>query len=400
MSNASRNFGQWKILLVCPDPELRTSLEPLLEEVLPYSPVLALEDYPTRATLEEVLAGQGTTLCFVDVTSREEWALALLSDLALLNPKLPVVALHASSNPELILKSLRQGATEFLCQPLTEDQLCAVMDRIASLYRARGGSNAKVVCFMPVKGGSGASTLAFNAAWQWKKITQSKIVLADLDPLAGTLAFLAKAKQTYSFMDALTRANELDEDIWKGLVTTKNGLDVLAAPEQPVHGLDDSSNPAALIDFMRSIYEVVLLDAGGPMGAWNLGLARLCDELVLVTTNELPALHAAQRVLSLFDRHRVELGKIRLVVNRFRREIGIQKDIIEAALHMEVFHVIPHAPEDLQRALVEGKPVPASSPAGKGFLQVAEKLAGRSAEDSEPEPKQGGLAGILSIFRR
>lgn len=400
MSNARRNFGQWKILLICPDAELRAGLVPLLEELLPFSPVLTLEDYPTRAMLEEALSGQGTTLCFVDITSRDEWALALLSDLALLNPKLPVVALHAASNPELILKSLRQGATEFLCQPLTEDQFCAVMERISALHRSKETSRAKVVCFMPVKGGCGASTLAFNVASHWKKLAQGRIVLADLDPLTGTVAFLAKAKQSYSFMDALSRAGELDEDIWKGLVTGKNGLDVLAAPEQPVHGLDEASNPAALIDFMRSVYEVVLADAGGTFGAWNLGLARLCDELVLVTSNELPALHAAQRVLSQFDRQRVEFGKIRLVVNRFRREIGIQKDIIEAALHMEVFHLIPYAPEDLQRALVEGKPVPVSSPAGKGFLQVAEKLAGKSAEEPEAPARAGGLAGILSIFRR
>ncbi|MCS7042403.1 MAG: AAA family ATPase [Bryobacteraceae bacterium] len=400
MSNARRNFGQWKILLICPDGELRASLAPLLDELLPFSPTLTLEEYPTRALLEEALSGQGPTLCFVDVTSRDEWALALLNDLALLNPKLPVVALHATSNPELILKSLRQGATEFLCQPLTEDQFCAVMERISSLHRVKDLSSAKVICFMPVKGGCGASTLAFNVASHMKKLHPGRIVLADLDPLTGTVAFLAKTKQTYSFLDALTRATEIDEDVWRGLVTSRNGLDVLAAPEQPAHGLDESSNPAALIDFMRSIYDLILLDAGGALGAWNIGLARLCDELVLVTTNELPALHAAQRVLSIFDRHRVEFGKIRLVVNRFRREIGLQKEIIEAALHMEVFHVIPYSLEDLQRALVEGRPVPASTPAGKGFLQVAEKLTGKSAEDGETASRPGGLAGIFSIFKR
>lgn len=401
MSNASRNFGQWKILLVCPDEQLRAGLAPLLAEWLPFSPVLALEEYPTRAVLEDVLGSQGANLCFVDTTSRPEWALALLSDLILLNPKLPVVALHATNEPELILKSLRQGATEFLCAPLTEDQLCTVMERVAATHRARGGVNARMVCVMPVKGACGASSLAYNVALHWRRITQSRIALADLDPLAGTLAFLAKVRQTYSFLDALTRTSELDEDIWKGLVSGKGGVDVLAAPEQPAHGIDHDANPAALLDFMRSIYEVVILDSGGPYGNWNLSLARLCDELLLVTTNELPSLHAAQRALSYLERHRVEPNKMRVVLNRFRKDTGLQKELVEAALHLEVFHVVPECHEEVQQALVEGKPAPTSSAAGKAFLQIAEKLAGKSAEEAETAVKSGGgLSGILSLFRK
>jgi len=401
MSLNRRNFGQWKILLICPDPEMRSGMEALLGELLPFSPVMAMTEYPTRALIEEALGGHGINLCFVDASSREEWALALLSDIALLNPKLPVVALHASNQPELILKSLRQGATEFLCAPLTEDQFGTVMERIASVHRVRGGSEGKVVCFMPVKGACGASTMACNVAWHWRKLTSGKVVLADLDPLAGTVAFLAKVKQNYSFLDALTRAGELDEDIWKGLISVKSGVDVLAAPEQPVHGINGDANPAALLQFMRTIYEAVLLDTGGPFGSWNISLARLCDELVLVTTNELPALHAAQKALANLDKHRVEPGKIRLVINRFRKEIGLQKDLVEAALHLEVFHLVPNAPDDVQAAVVEGKFVPVNSPAGKAFLQLAEKLAGKSLEEGETQAKTaGGLSGILSLFRK
>lgn len=401
MSSARRNFGQWKILLICPDPELRAGLAPLLAEWLPFSPVLTLEEYPTRAVLEDIFGGQGANLCFVDATSRPEWALALLSDLVLLAPKLPVVALHASNEPELILKSLRQGATEFLCAPLTEDQFCTVMERVVAAHRARGGASARLICFMPAKGACGASTLAHNVALQWKKITQSRIALADLDPLAGTLAFLTKVKQTYSFLDALTRTSELDEDIWKGLVSTKGGVDILTAPEQPAHGIDGETHPAALLDFMRSIYDVVILDSGGPYGDWNISLALLCDELILVTTNELPALHAAQRALSHLDRHRVDPGKIRLVLNRFRKDTGLQKELVEAALQMELFHVVPECREEVQQAVVEGKLVPASCPAGKAFLQITEKLAGKSADEAETTVKSGGaLSGILSLFRK
>ena len=43
----------------------------------------------------------------------------------------------------------------------------------------------------------------------------NQVLLADLDPLTGTLSFLLKIKSIYSFLDALQRAHELDADLWR-----------------------------------------------------------------------------------------------------------------------------------------------------------------------------------------
>jgi len=65
---------------------------------------------------------------------------------------------------------------------------------------------------------------------------------------------------------------------------------------------------------------------------WNLSIAYLCDELILATTNELPSLQAAQRALAWFEQQRIESSKIRVVVNRYERDIGLNSDVISAAL--------------------------------------------------------------------
>ena len=80
--------------------------------------------------------------------------------------------------------------------------------------------------------------------------------------------------------------------IWRGLVQTAGTTDILLSPDHPVHGIDEAHNPAGLIDFARSLYDVVLVDTNGPYGLWNKSIARYCDELLLVTTNELPALRS------------------------------------------------------------------------------------------------------------
>jgi cellulose biosynthesis protein BcsQ len=84
---------------------------------------------------------------------------------------------------------------------------------------------------MPARGGCGASTIASNFAYHLKRTGDKRILLADVDPLAGTLSFLPKIKSSYSFMDALARSSDIDADLWKAVVTARHGVDVLLSPE-------------------------------------------------------------------------------------------------------------------------------------------------------------------------
>jgi hypothetical protein len=62
--------------------------------------------------------------------------------------------------------------------------------------------------------------------------------------------------------------------------------------------------------------------------------------------------------------------KIRLVVNRYLRDVGLSREVIGTALHTEVFETLPSDYEAVQKALLDGKPIPASSAFGKGVLQL------------------------------
>jgi len=64
---------------------------------------------------------------------------------------------------------------------------------------------------MPAKGACGATTVATNLAFQWKRLGKKRVLLADLDPLGGTVfSFLLKVKCAYSFVDVLHRSSNLD----------------------------------------------------------------------------------------------------------------------------------------------------------------------------------------------
>lgn len=398
-SPANRTFGQWKILLVAPDSGTEQEISPLIHTHLPYSNVIELREYPSKSELSNIIADQAPNLCLLDV-DRRDWALPTLGDLTGLDTKLPIVALHQGNDAEYILKVLRGGATEFLVRPFTSDQFAQVMERIAAQHRSsRGGSTAKVYMVAPAKGACGASTVASSIAFLWQKFGSKRTLLADLDPYAGTISFQLKLKQNYSFLDAL-HCEALDDEIWKGLIFSTGNVDILFAPEQPVHGIDESHDPGRLVEYARQNYDTVVLDTGGVYGRWCTSLAHHSDDLLLVTTNELSALQATQRSLAYLDRARVERAKIRVVVNRFNRDFGLNEEVIEAALHADVVQVIPSDYDCIQKSLVDGKPVAQSSSVGKSLLNLASRLCGKPVAEA-PDSKPAALTSLIgSLFGR
>jgi pilus assembly protein CpaE len=335
----------------------------------------------------------------LDVGSDPERALQLLTEMVRVGGHVHVLALLSGNDPDFILRCLRAGAADFLLEPFTSEQLDAVLTKIAKMQPAAetsGSDPVKIISVMPAKGACGATTIACNLAFYWKRMGAKRVLLADLDPLTGTLSFLLKIKSIYSFTDTLQRAHELDADLWRAMVTTVGGVDILLAPELITENSSDLSDPSPILEYARHAYDVIILDAGSVYGDWNLNQARTAHEVILVTTNELPALQAAQRALSYLDANRVGRWKIRLLVNRYQRDIGLSKEVIGTALHTEVFDSIPSDYESVQKALMEGKPIPANTPFGKSLTAVVERLGVRGSEAAKKGGSLGGLFGLFS----
>ena len=393
---AAKLNGNWKALFICHNPKVNRDLAALFSHHLPSFSGYDVEAYPTRLQLANVFAAESPKLCLLEITEPQERALSVIADLLRVDPKLPIVAVLPSNDPELVMRCLRQGASDFLIAPFTSEQVEAALQKMAKLHPSRVQSPGKVYCFMPAKGGCGATTIVSNLAYHLTRLGDKRILLADLDPLAGTLSFLLKIKSGYSFMDALARAHDIDADLWKAVVTNRQGVDVLLSPEVMTEGMSELTDASSIIEYARGTYDLVLLDTGGVYGQWNLSQAQLADEIFLVTTNELTALQSVQRSLSYLDSNSIGRFKVRLLVNRYDRHVGLSKDVIGTALHTDVFHLLPADYEAIQRSLMDGKPLPATTSFGKGILDLVDRLAG----SSEPHKKNSSLSGLLSLFSR
>ncbi|MCW5976819.1 MAG: AAA family ATPase [Bryobacteraceae bacterium] len=388
-------------LVICPNPEMLAELLPLLARNMAGLAVHPFNAYPEYRSLNKTVSELTPVLCFLDMESDFDAAQRLVTALAGSDSPVPAVALLGSCDSDLILRCLRKGATEFLTRPFSAAELDPVLARLCQLAAKKShGGGARVVCVAPAKGACGASTIAANLAYQRKTLGAKKMLLADLDPFTGIISFLLKVKSNYSFLDALTRSTTLDADLWKGMVTSREGLDILPSPENPLDSVQDLDDPTPMIEFARQYYDTIIIDCASPVGDWGLAVTQACDELLLVTTNELPALQATQKIFAYFERNRVERAKVRLVVNRFNKQVGLSKETITTALHSDIYHLLPSDYEAVHKALMDGKPIPANSAFGKSLVGLAHRLSGREEAKVHAKPKASWMGLFSTVFSR
>jgi Flp pilus assembly CpaE family ATPase len=86
---------------------------------------------------------------------------------------------------------------------------------------------------------------------------------------------------------------------------------------------------------------------------------------------------------------------MKLVVNRYNTDIGLSSEAIETALDLKVFQHLPSDFESVQKALMEGKPIPAGTKVGRSIAELAEKLTGRTRASK----KHSLFGGLFSVFQ-
>lgn len=377
-------------ILISPDPEVRRALLEAAERRIDLLESRTPEQYPEPVAI----LAQHPDLCFIEVGTNIERALALIR--AASDSSVPVIALSRTADSDLILRSLRCGAVEFLSPPIDSHGL---VDALARIARVQGGETrpraGRVWMVLPAKPNYGATTVACNIAVRIKRSEPRPVLLLDMDPLLGSVAFLLRLRSTFSIVDAISGAAHLDQDLWKKLTVEHSGVDILTAPEHPRGDDFDPALAAPLLRFCRDNYGVTIIDSPGPASPWQIALAKQADELILVTTNELAAIHACHRTLRTLEDAGVARSRIRLIINRYLRENGLSEDAIETGLKLEVFHVLPNDYEGVQGAILEARTVSS----GTRLWRALDELCGRLSGFAQVAPKKSWIQSVPQLLK-
>jgi pilus assembly protein CpaE len=327
-------------------------------------------------------------------------AVKLIQRLTTECPGTAIISAARESSPDLILHSLRAGAREFLRLPINADEMKTVLDRVAVFTAGQTEAPKKkgrMIAVFSSKGGCGTSFVATNLA----AATASNTLLVDLNLQAGDLALFLGLDPKYSFADMAEKVDRLDNALIASVVAPySSNLSLLAAPREADSA--DEIKPEhvfAVLDRLREAYDLVVLDPQHTFDSITLAALDQADEIVLVLTLDIPAIRSTQRALEIFDRLGYPRNKIRIVVNRWSKQIDLDLRQVEKFLGEPVIGFIPSDYQTAVTSINLGQPL-VQSESGSRIAQEIRRIAGTLNGSVAPEPVKPRRPIWNSLFKK
>ena len=183
--------------------------------------------------------------------------------------------------------------------------------------------------------------------------------LAELDLQTGDLRSLLDLQSHRSIADLASVAEgevtvrSLDDTLY----VHSTGLRVLLAPERGEDGEDIGASAARqILGALKFQYDIVICDVGSVMTEAGAVAVEMASNVLIVTTPDVPAIRAANRLLRLWERLQIDTPA-RILLNRTSREHEIQPDFARRVLQAPVLDTtLPSGFRDLEEPLNTGHP--------------------------------------------
>lgn len=362
---------------------------------LPFRIIVEHQDLGDLSSFYERLERMRPDVVLMDISRLQEPLESMVGRVRAAAGDAMIVALNTTVEPDSILSSMRAGINEYLNPPLQENLRRALEKRSVERSRKRDGSAkkaGKAFGFVSAKGGCGATTLVCHVAAELGRQNQ-KVLLADLDLDAGMISFITKTKATYSIIDAVNNLHRLDLHYWKALVSNGiPGVEIVSSPltlASKFQARDEQIRH--VIGFARPYYDWTLVDLGRSLTQMAMAAMEEIDEVCLVTTLEVPALHQSKQVIQTLLDSGYGKQRIRLVLNRAPKRLDISPTDLEKMLGIPIFALIPNDYPELYEAYAEGRMLGKTTELGKQIARLATKLA--ALEEEKGAKKRFALFG-------
>jgi len=338
-----------------------------------------------KSRMRQVVEQQQPDLLLVDGMCCDPNELSMVEHVTAHHPRTAVVLLCATHTPDFLLNSMRAGVREVLPSPANAAALEAVVQRVASkLASVHGLPSGKVLALMPCKGGSGATFLATNLAWQLAE--HNSVLLIDLNLQFGdALSFLSDDRPNSTIADVAREFSRLDASfLAASTVKITPSFSLLAAPEDPSMAMEvKPEHIDAILNLAVLQHDFVLLDMSRGLDTLSIRALDRAHRIFPVLQAGLPGLRNAAKLLGVFKSLGYSPEKIELLVNRIDKSSEIGAPEVRRSLGGTARRLIPDSPKEVNAAVNRGIPLAQLSRSNPVVRSLAELVLALSPRQEE-----------------
>ena len=246
-----------------------------------------------------------------------------------------VILIAEDVTPAALHQLLRKGADEFVPYPLPENELQTAIDRLKKVeekvatpepknnIQLQSGSarEGALIVVHGLAGGSGATTLAVNLAWElalMDKEDQSSVCLIDLDFQHGSVSTYLDLPRREIVFEMLSETESMDEDIFsQALLSYEDKLQVLTAPNDMIPlDLVTPEDIQRVIDMARSHFDFVVIDMPKTLVHWSETVLQAAHVYFATMELDMRSAQNALRMKRALQGEDLPFNKLRFALNR------------------------------------------------------------------------------------
>jgi pilus assembly protein CpaE len=229
---------------------------------------------------------------------------------------------------------LREGGDEFVPYPLPEGELAQAIDRVLAppqpapvapdmrnKLKPTGDRNGVVIPVQGMAGGTGATTLAVNLAWELANVDKEhppRVCILDLDFQFGSVSTYLDLPRRESVFEMLQATESMDsESFMHSLLSYEQKLQVLTAPTDLIPmDLVDPADIQRIIEMARTNFDYVVIDMPKTMVEWSETVLHAAHVYFATLELDMRSAQNTLRIKRALQSEQLPFEKLRFVLNR------------------------------------------------------------------------------------